>query len=53
MTNPTLHREPLPPQDDPILIYRQSDRDFNRRTYYMIIGLWLFIASMMTVSYFH
>lgn len=30
---------------DPELTYRLSDREFNRKTYYMVLGLWLFLAS--------
>jgi len=42
----------LPTSDDPELRYHLSDRDFNRRTYYMVLGLYLVIAGSTGAMWF-
>ena len=41
----------LPSPSDPILAYRLSDRDFNRRTYYMVLGLYAIIGGSMATAW--
>jgi len=43
----------IPEPYDPVLMYHLSDRDFNRRTYYLTIGLYVLLgasASMMFIK---
>ena len=42
----------LPTSDDPELRYHLSDRDFNRRTYYMVLGLYLVIVGSTGAMWF-
>ena len=37
--------------EDPILVYRLSDRLLTQRIYYMVIGLWLFVGGGMALNY--
>jgi hypothetical protein len=41
----------MPDAADPELRYHLSDRDFNRRTYYMVLGLYLVIGGSSAAMY--
>lgn len=34
---------------DPVLHYHLSDRDFNRRTFYLVLGLWFLVGGGMAL----
>lgn len=40
-------RLPTDTDYDPPMTYHLSDRLANQRTYYMVLGLWLFVAGSM------
>ena len=42
----------IPDPYDPVLMYHLSDRDFNRRTYYMVLGLYLLVGGSMAAMWF-
>jgi len=40
-------RPRIPDPYDPVLQYHLSDRDFNRRTYYGMLGLYLLVGGTL------
>jgi len=36
---------------DPVIPYHLSDRLYNQRTFYAVLGLWLFVGGGMVLRY--